>query len=141
MIPGVSMVTPTAALVECSRRTGVMPFCWDGNPRWWWNREGDDAENWLLPEPEFPERSDDIQRYKKALRGDRCAYCGGEVQVLDHIQARARGGGDCWENLTGACTACNSRKQAKSLIGFLGADLVRPRIAAAEADLARWSKL
>lgn len=52
------------------------------------------------------------------LRVDPCAYCGGRGGVLDHIDPRARGGGDRVQddNLTGACPGCNTAKGATPLL-------------------------
>lgn len=49
--------------------------------------------------------------------GNTCQYCGRKFPTselsLDHVVPRSRGGGDTWENLVCACTACNSRKADK----------------------------
>ncbi len=46
-----------------------------------------------------------------------CQYCGKRFPTselsLDHVIPRSRGGGDTWENLVCACTACNARKADK----------------------------
>lgn len=43
--------------------------------------------------------------------GHRCVYCGSSTDLtIDHVQPRARGGGDSWENLVTACNRCNSNK-------------------------------
>ncbi len=51
---------------------------------------------------------------KNILRRDsfRCGYCGRSdlPLTIDHIIPKARGGGDSWENLICACTACNNKK-------------------------------
>lgn len=57
--------------------------------------------------------------YDAILRRDPCSYCGGEVQHADHIVPLDDGGEHDWENLTGACGSCNSRKSTKSLLVFM----------------------
>lgn len=51
---------------------------------------------------------------KNILRrdGHRCQYCGrADVPLtVDHINPKARGGEDSWENLVCACVRCNNRK-------------------------------
>jgi len=51
---------------------------------------------------------------KNILRRDsfKCGYCGRSDLPLtvDHIIPKAQGGGDTWENLICACTACNNKK-------------------------------
>lgn len=52
--------------------------------------------------------------------GFTCRYCGrdhedGAVLVVDHVLARALGGGDEPENLVAACVDCNSGKSALSI--------------------------
>lgn len=52
--------------------------------------------------------------YWRILLNDPCCYCGTAGPVLiDHITARARGGGESWENLTAACPRCNGSKLAQ----------------------------
>lgn len=72
-----------------------------------------------------------IAAYVRAVRRDPCSYCGAPAEIsertrgregrgkLDHVVARARGGGDEWWNLTAVCGSCNSSKRTSSLIGFL----------------------
>lgn len=43
-------------------------------------------------------------------RDQRCAYCGGSAETVDHIVPRSRGGGLTWENAVAACLRCNHRK-------------------------------
>lgn len=49
--------------------------------------------------------------------GNLCQYCGRKFPSselsLDHVVPKSRGGGDTWENLVCACTACNSKKADK----------------------------
>ncbi len=46
------------------------------------------------------------------LRRDnqRCAYCGGSANTIDHVLPRSRGGKDSWENLVACCLRCNNLK-------------------------------
>ena len=45
-----------------------------------------------------------------------CQYCGKETRhlTLDHVIPRHRGGQQTWENVVGACIACNRRKAGKT---------------------------
>lgn len=64
--------------------------------------------------------------YGDVLLIDPCAYCCGRSEVLDHIDAVARGGEDSWTNITGACTPCNQKKSAKPLLQALLSHVNRP---------------
>jgi hypothetical protein len=46
------------------------------------------------------------------LRRDsnRCGYCGGHANTIDHVLPRSRGGKDSWENLVACCLKCNNVK-------------------------------
>ena len=57
--------------------------------------------------------------YVEILRRDPCSYCGRPWGATDHIEPVRRGGAHHWTNLTAACTSCNSRKQMKTLLGFM----------------------
>ena len=46
--------------------------------------------------------------------GQRCQYCGGAAEDVDHVIPRSRGGPHAWENVVAACRRCNSRKQART---------------------------
>lgn len=61
-------------------------------------------------------RDAEAVEYSVVLRADPCAYCGGPGGIVEHIVAVARGGGNGWENLTGACRSCNSTKGTASLL-------------------------
>ena len=52
----------------------------------------------------------------RVLRGDPCAYCGGEADSIDHIDPN---GPDDWTNMVAACRGCNGRKYRKDLLIFL----------------------
>ena len=43
-------------------------------------------------------------------RDQRCGYCGGSADTVDHIVPRSRGGTLSWENAVAACLRCNHRK-------------------------------
>lgn len=47
--------------------------------------------------------------------GWRCAYCGGEFRVLDHVIPLLRGGSKWPANLRPACQSCNARKGIRTL--------------------------
>lgn len=57
--------------------------------------------------------------YKRVLRKDPCAYCGGPSGTIDHITPRSQGGPNRHTNLAAACQRCNSRKADRSLLTFL----------------------
>ena len=57
----------------------------------------------------MPALGDEV-RYRKVLRRDPCAYCGGASEALDHIEPKSSGGEDEWTNRVGVCTRCNSYK-------------------------------
>jgi 5-methylcytosine-specific restriction endonuclease McrA len=57
--------------------------------------------------------------YSEILRSDPCSYCGESTTTIDHIRPSSLGGGNEWDNLTGACLGCNSRKRTRSLLNFL----------------------
>lgn len=46
----------------------------------------------------------------KARDQQRCGYCGGRAETVDHIVPRSRGGTLTWENAVAACLRCNHRK-------------------------------
>lgn len=48
------------------------------------------------------------------LAGLSCSYCGAMAEAWDHIVPRSKGGPDTPENLTPACTPCNSSKHART---------------------------
>lgn len=60
--------------------------------------------------------------WRRILRADPCAYCGARVSgTVDHVVPRCSGraGVERWPNLVGACTTCNTSKEATSLLLFL----------------------
>lgn len=63
--------------------------------------------------------------WKRILRDDPCAYCGGESTTIDHIvpargtQRPGLGGLHSWTNYTGACERCNWSKADVPLIDWL----------------------
>jgi 5-methylcytosine-specific restriction endonuclease McrA len=68
--------------------------------------------------PRGPERRDTID-YMAILDCDPCSYCGESSNSADHIVPVSAGGSVSWENLTGACRSCNSRKQKRPLLTYL----------------------
>jgi 5-methylcytosine-specific restriction enzyme A len=44
--------------------------------------------------------------------GWRCYWCGGRATEVDHLRARARGGGDEPGNLVASCMPCNRSRGA-----------------------------
>lgn len=52
--------------------------------------------------------------------GRACVYCGNGLArlAIEHINPKARGGGDELKNLTLACRSCNSRKGTKTAAEF-----------------------
>lgn len=66
----------------------------------------------------------------RILKRDPCGLCGalpGEVQAVDHIVPRSRGGASNWENYSALCRACNSAKNNLSLL-----EVMRRRMVARE---------
>ena len=66
----------------------------------------------LLQYVRFPYRTIVLSR-RNILKRDnhKCQYCGTtEALTIDHVIPKSRGGGDSWENLTTACTKCNTKK-------------------------------
>lgn len=51
--------------------------------------------------------------------GNKCAYCDGPYQHIDHVIALARGGKHCPANLRPACVRCNTSKKDKPLSEWL----------------------
>lgn len=62
-----------------------------------------------------PRRRAGLSRRAVLLRdGQRCQYCGGAAEDVDHVVPRSKGGRHAWENVVAACRRCNSRKQDRS---------------------------
>lgn len=47
--------------------------------------------------------------------GNRCQYCGGRAESIDHVVPRSRGGEHVWENVVAACRSCNATKRDRLL--------------------------
>lgn len=47
--------------------------------------------------------------------GQRCAYCTGPADTVDHVVPRSRGGRHEWSNVVAACVRCNHRKADHTL--------------------------
>lgn len=62
-----------------------------------------------------------LMAWERRLRFDICAYCGGEGGTVDHLVPKRLGRSQThsWTNLVGACSRCNERKGARSLLHFL----------------------
>jgi len=60
-----------------------------------------------------------LKDYAQIIQNDPCAYCGGPMQVLDHIDPLSKDGYHQWDNLTPACARCNTKKSDKALLTFL----------------------
>ncbi len=45
----------------------------------------------------------------------KCQYCGGHADSLDHIIPRSKGGEHTWENVVAACRRCNTQKRDRLL--------------------------
>lgn len=60
-----------------------------------------------------------IASYVGIISSDPCAYCGGPMSVVDHIEPLSASGLHQWDNLTPACGKCNARKSARPLLEFL----------------------
>ena len=54
-------------------------------------------------------------RSRVAFYGNRCAYCGGPYEHLDHVIPVSRGGSNWPANLRPACAKCNGMKHSKKL--------------------------
>lgn len=59
-----------------------------------------------------------------ARDNNKCQYCGGKAESIDHVIPRAKGGKHEWENVVAACTPCNGKK-ADKLLSDLGWKLPR----------------
>ena len=53
---------------------------------------------------------------------ERCAYCSGRADTVDHVIPRSRSGRNVWENVVAACARCNHRK-ADRLLSEIGWEL------------------
>lgn len=67
---------------------------------------------------EKPNRAE-VRDYIAAMRRDRCSYCGTPSDVLDHIEARSRGGASRWDNYSAICSSCNHGKRQRSVLSYL----------------------
>jgi hypothetical protein len=65
------------------------------------------------------DRNPDLIDYSEILRGDPCSYCGGPMDLVEHIHTRSTGGTNTWDNVTAGCTSCNGMKRNKSLLHAL----------------------
>ena len=49
-----------------------------------------------------------------ARDAQRCQYCGGHADSIDHVVPRSKGGPHAWDNVVAACRPCNARKRDRS---------------------------
>lgn len=94
---------------------------------------------------------DEIREYLLEKLNRQCAYCDAKDTPLqvEHIHAKANGGGSRISNLTLACGPCNQRKAAQDIAVFLAKDPARlkrilmqvkkPLRDAAAVNVTRWS--
>ena len=73
--------------------------------------------------------------WRRTLRNDPCALCGGPGRGIDHIVPSVDGGADTWENLTGCCNVCNNAKGRTGLLQHLHG---RPRGRPCISPVVRW---
>ncbi len=72
------------------------------------------------------QRRRSLNRRAVFIRDDnRCQYCGGKAESIDHVVPRSRGGENTWENVVAACRACNTRKRDR-LVSETTMRLARP---------------
>lgn len=45
---------------------------------------------------------------------DRCQYCGGRADSIDHVVPRSKGGEHSWDNVAAACRPCNLGKRDRT---------------------------
>jgi 5-methylcytosine-specific restriction endonuclease McrA len=45
--------------------------------------------------------------------GNRCQYCAGPAESIDHVLPRSRGGQHTWDNVVACCRRCNVRKGSR----------------------------
>lgn len=46
---------------------------------------------------------------------NRCQYCNGSAETVDHVKPRSRGGTHSWDNVVAACLRCNAVKRDRLL--------------------------
>jgi 5-methylcytosine-specific restriction endonuclease McrA len=73
----------------------------------------------LLGYDKLPEQAVKLNRRNLFARDrNKCQYCGRIFPTsdlsIDHVNPRALGGGDTWENLVCACIRCNARKGGRT---------------------------
>lgn len=111
---------------DCTAATRVYNAAWrEANPERYrsnmirYRRRNPDRVRGYDPRRGAAAYDADALDYCDILAGDPCCYCGKLGQAIDHILPLASGGDSRWDNLTRACTSCNSRKGPKSLLHFL----------------------
>ena len=88
----------------------VNPHGSETMPAWSWDALTPQLRKRLLANP---------INWRKTLRNDPCALCGGPGGETVHIVARSAGGHDRWNNLSGTCADCRSAKGSSSLLDRL----------------------
>jgi hypothetical protein len=73
--------------------------------------------NWRRRDGDPP--SAETLNYADILRRDVCAYCGGVVEEIDHIDPLVGTGTNSWSNLAPSCLKCNRQKSTKPLLLFM----------------------
>lgn len=73
----------------------------------------------LLLKKQVPHTRRSIKGFSKRLILARdnytCVYCGKHANTIDHVNPKAKGGQDTYENCVASCVKCNSHKGSKTL--------------------------
>lgn len=62
----------------------------------------------------FVRRASLSRRAVFARDDERCQYCGGRADSIDHVVPRSKGGAHSWENVAAACRPCNLGKRDRT---------------------------
>lgn len=92
------------------------------NRKWAKSRKPEDRRRWNIHNRHRRagiELTQEAIEYIQIVQFDRCSYCGGLCEHIDHIDAIAVGGTGEEDNLTSACGSCNASKGQKPLLFFL----------------------
>ena len=49
----------------------------------------------------------------------KCAYCGADYEILEHVIPVSKGGGTTRDNVVPSCRACNNKKGSKDVMDFV----------------------
>jgi ribosomal protein S27AE len=66
--------------------------------------------------------------YIASIQRDPCGFCGQQGGVIDHIIPKGNQGPNTWDNYSGLCVPCNSRKQRHNLLTALARHGIRAEI-------------